>query len=106
MSKRSDRAARTVAKRRQGRSFIEVLSVVRLQPFVWEAEVEYSYGLSTWTDRVRFVVVLTENAAVCIDVSDPDHPQDGVRHAYVEPNSDGSLDMPQFIHDYLVAGRW
>lgn len=95
--------AKTFGQRRVARSLIEVQSITRLQPFIWAAEVEYTYGRSSWTERVQFSVLLNTQQPI-IHVSDPDHPEDGKRTVTV--TSDGRPDMTQFILDYLIAGRW
>lgn len=102
MSKRTDRRARTFGQRRVARSLIEVREIIRVQPFIWRAEVEYTYGRTSWTERVQFSVVLAEQPI--IHVSDPDNPGDGKRTVML--TGDGRPDMTQFILDYLIAGRW
>lgn len=100
---RRTRKPKRAAQRHEERSHTDVTSLVRLGLTMWEADVTYSHGLSCWDERVRFVVQPPAvESMLTVLITDSDFPTDRARRVVVPRTTD----MPQFILDYLIAGRW
>lgn len=100
---RRTRKPKRAAQRHIERSHTDVTSLVRLGLTLWEADVTYSHGLSTWDERVRFSVQPPAvESMLTVVITDGDYPEDRVRRVAIPRTAD----MAQFILDYLIAGRW
>lgn len=97
------RKPKRAAQRHEPRSHVDVTRLVRLGLTLWEADVTYSHALSSWEERVRFTVEPpAADSMLTVVISDGDYPQDRLRRVVIPRTAD----MPQFILDYLIAGRW
>lgn len=100
---RRTRKPKRAAQRHEARSHVDVTKLVRRNLTTWDAEVTYSHALSSWEEKVTFEVnppAMDGLLVVCI--TDSDFPSDRKRTVAVPRTAD----MPQFILDYLIAGRW
>lgn len=102
MRRLNTRRPKRAAQRHHDRAMTEVTRLVRLSPSMWSATVTYSHGLSEWSERVRFVVESATESALTVVITDGDFPKDRARRVHL----DAHVDFAQFIHDYLIAGRW
>lgn len=99
---RPTRRPKRAAKRHAPRALTEVTRLVRLAPFVWAAEVTYAHGLSEWSENVRFAITPLTESVLTVEITDADYPKDRKHHVQVPTR----IDFVQFVHDYLIAGRW
>jgi len=89
--------AKRAVNRGEPRSLVEVARIVRVTPTLWVAHVEYHYGRNSWDERVSFSVDRDS-----VTVTDRDYPGDRTRHLIIERGTD----MPSFITQFLITGRW
>jgi hypothetical protein len=101
LHRRPTRRPKRAAQNHAEHSLIEVTSIIRQRPFTWVADVEYTYGRTSWNERLQFVLNVTREGRF-VTVSDADFPHDRRRVLVI----DGSRDMPQLILDFVIAGRW
>lgn len=87
--------------RRETRSPITVLGIVRTAPNEWTAAILYTPGLGTWEERVVFARSRKEEHDV-ITVTDADFPGDRKR-AFIAAKG---ADMHSIIIEYVISGRW
>jgi hypothetical protein len=103
MATKPTRRPKRAAQRHTEHSHVDVTSLTRLTLTEWEAAVTYSHALSSWEERVRFVVLPEPTASMLtVTITDSDFPSDRVRRVAIPRTAD----MVQFILDYLIAGRW
>lgn len=101
------RRQRTDTDIRSQSSHIEVISIIRTEPFHWVAVAEYHHAGGVWIESVTFHVTpdhATEPAQRIVHVSDTDYPGD--RHLDIVLNQYDTRTMPHVILDFLLAGRW
>jgi len=84
-------------------ALVEVTKLLRVTTTMWSAHVTYTHGLSTWSERVHFsILASSESTLTVIVITDGDFPRDRERRVTVPD----TVDVEQFVLDYLIAGRW
>lgn len=98
VTKRPKRAA----QRGVNHSHVSVVSIIRKSPFVWTADVEYTYGRRSWPESVTFSTQRTREGKRAVTITDSDFPDDRAQHVVIE----ATVDMPTFITSFIICGRW
>lgn len=96
--------AKKAAQKHASRSHIEVTHIIRHAPFMWRAEVEYTYRSTTWQESVRFAVTELDDGRRVVAVCDAQYPQDRALTMHLDRHD--ARPIPQVIIDFLIAGRW
>jgi hypothetical protein len=71
-------------------------------PHSYEADVMRSHGSSAWRERVLFDVTPHDAGRNVVEVTDMDYPTD--RKLSLILNQE--VDMPTFITNFILSGRW
>ena len=88
-------------------SSIEVISIIRTEPFTWLAITEYRHGQDMWHESILFRVTHdydTEPATRVVHVSDADNSGDRDIALHIEVTDERA--MPHIILDFMASGRW
>jgi hypothetical protein len=101
MFRRINKRPKRAAQRHANHSYVDVTRIIAC-PLGYRADVVYAYGLAQWEESVTFEVVSWSDSTLTVCVTDSDYPMDRARLVSVREGAD----MVQFIHDYLIAGRW
>lgn len=102
MFRRLNKRPKRAAERHVPHSYVDVTRLIRVEPTVWDVDVMYVHGLSQWGETVRFSITEYDASTLTIVVTDNDFPGDRERRVTVP----GSIDVEQFVRDFLIAGRW
>jgi hypothetical protein len=71
-------------------------------PHSWEATVSYGHGRAEWTENISFELQAYDAGRNSVTVTDRDFPDD--RKLSLILNSE--VDMPTFITNFILSGRW
>lgn len=102
MSRLITKRPKRAVQRHETHAYAEITRIVRVSYNVWEANVEYAYGRSTWIERVSFVRTPRTRKQDVIVITDSDYPTDRACRIMV----DGKVDMVSTITTFIIAGRW
>lgn len=80
----------------------EVVSIQRVFPNMWIANVEYVHGKTRWVERVAFTRRRVTRSECHIFVTDADYPSDR-SSTHVMPAHENIV---AFIVAFLASGRW
>lgn len=108
LTRRSRRTRQRTDTDVRSRSSIEVISIIRTEPFNWIAVAEYSHGTGVWIETIQFSVThdyAFDPPARIITVSDADYTGD-TRTAALTIDTIDNRSTAQVILDFLSAGRW
>lgn len=81
-----------------------IINIRRLGPYPYSYEVTVvrSHGTGTWRERVLFEVHHHDAGRNRVEVTDVDYPTD--RKLSLVLNQE--VDMPTFITNFIISGRW
>ncbi len=71
-------------------------------PYSYEATIIRAHGSATWRERVLFDVNAHDAGRNTVEVTDMDFPTD--RKLSLILNAE--VDMPTFITNFIISGRW
>lgn len=71
-------------------------------PHSWEATVSYGHGRTEWTERISFNVQAYDAHRNAVVITDIDYPNDRKLSLML----DAEVDMPTFISNFILSGRW
>lgn len=91
-----------IIKRHRKRAGRTVINIIRRGSFEYRVLVSYSRGRTEWSERVLFDVQPYDKARLAVEVTDMDFPGDRKLSLVI----DNKVDIPTFITNFILSGRW